>query len=196
MSIDCGLSLFAVEGTRDFGERVAQHLDLILGTHEERPFEDGEHKIRPLAEVRRQDVFVIHSLYGDAEQSPNDKLCRLLFFIGALKDAGAERVTAVVPYLCYARKDRRTQPRDPVTTKYVARLFEACGADAVMTPPQPRRLRERVSLSGNQSRRAAAVCRALRPAAAARKALCRLTRHRRRQARRTIPPRPWCGAPR
>ena len=124
-----GLTLFAVEGTRDYGERVAQHLELILGAHEERGFEDGEHKIRPLAEVRRQDVFVIHSLYGDAEQSPNDKLCRLLFFIGALKDAGAERVTAVVPYLCYARKDRRTQPRDPVTTKYVARLFEACGAD-------------------------------------------------------------------
>ena len=128
-----GLTLFAVEGTRDYGERVAQHLELILGAHEERGFEDGEHKIRPLVEVRRQDVFVVHSLYGDAEQTPNDKLCRLLFFIGALKDAGAERVTAIAPYLCYARKDRRTQLRDPVTTKYVARLFEACGADAVMT---------------------------------------------------------------
>ena len=45
---------------------------MLLGTHEERGFEDGEHKIRPLIEVRRQDVFVIHSLYGDAEQSPND----------------------------------------------------------------------------------------------------------------------------
>jgi ribose-phosphate pyrophosphokinase len=133
MPEDCGPSLFAVEGTRDYGERVAQQLELSLNAHEERAFEDGEHKIRPLVEVRRQDVFVIHSLYGDAEQSPNDKLCRLLFFIGALKDAGAERVTAVVPYLCYARKDRRTQPRDPVTTKYVAQLFEACGADAVMT---------------------------------------------------------------
>jgi ribose-phosphate pyrophosphokinase len=133
MSVDCGLTLFAVDGTRDYGERVAKHLDLVLGAHEERAFEDGEHKIRPLVEVRRQDVFVIHSLYADAEQSPNDKFCRLLFFIGALKDAGAERVTAVVPYLCYARKDRRTQPRDPVTTKYVACLFEACGTDAVMT---------------------------------------------------------------
>jgi ribose-phosphate pyrophosphokinase len=133
MAVDYGLSLFAVEGSRDYGERVARHLDLVLCAHEERGFEDGEHKIRPLVEVRRQDVFVIHSLYGDAEQSPNDKLCRLLFFIGALKDAGAERVTAVVPYLCYARKDRRTQPRDPVTTKYLACLFEACGTDAVMT---------------------------------------------------------------
>jgi ribose-phosphate pyrophosphokinase len=56
-----------------------------------------------------------------------------LFFIGALKDASAARVTAVVPYLCYARKDRRTQPRDPVTTRYVAALIEAVGTDRVMT---------------------------------------------------------------
>jgi ribose-phosphate pyrophosphokinase len=133
MLVDCELSLFAVQGTRDYGSRVAQHLEVVLDEHEERAFEDGEHKIRPLAKVRRHDVFVIHSLYGDAEQSPNDKLCRLLFFIGALKDAGAEHVTAVVPYLCYARKDRRTQPRDPITTKYVAQMFEACGTDAVIT---------------------------------------------------------------
>jgi ribose-phosphate pyrophosphokinase len=133
MAWDPELTLFAVGASRDYGARVTQHLDLVLSEHEERAFEDGEHKIRPLVEVRRQDVFVIHSLYGDAEQSPNDKLCRLLFFVGALKDAGAERVTAVTPYLCYARKDRRTQPRDPITTKYVARLFETSGADGIIT---------------------------------------------------------------
>jgi ribose-phosphate pyrophosphokinase len=133
MLVNCELSVFAVEGTQDYGARVARHLDQVLCQHEERGFEDGEHKIRPLIDVRRHDVFVLHSLYGDAERSPNDKLCRLLFFIGALKDAGADRVTTIVPYLCYARKDRRTQPRDPITTKYVARLFEACGTDAVMT---------------------------------------------------------------
>ena len=56
-----------------------------------------------------------------------------LFFIGALKDAGAARVTAVVPYLCYARKDRRTKPNDPVTTRYVAGMFEAVGTDCIVT---------------------------------------------------------------
>jgi ribose-phosphate pyrophosphokinase len=56
-----------------------------------------------------------------------------LFFIGALKDAGAACVTAVVPYLAYSRKDRKTKPRDPVTTRYVAALFEAVGTDAVLT---------------------------------------------------------------
>jgi ribose-phosphate pyrophosphokinase len=78
-------------------------------------------------------VFVVHSLYGDADQSPNDKLCKLLFFIGALRDASAARVTAVVPYLAYGRKDRQTQPRDPVTTRYVAMLLEAAGADRILS---------------------------------------------------------------
>ena len=125
--------LFALEGSRPYGEGVAGRLEWPLAAHEERGFEDGEHKIRPLVDVSRRDVFVIHSLYGSPGSSPNDKLCRLLFMIGALKDAGAARVTAVAPYLCYARKDQRSQPRDPITTKYVARMFEGCGADAIMT---------------------------------------------------------------
>lgn len=125
--------LFVLEASRAFGERVSSRLGLPLAAHEERGFEDGEHKTRPLVNVRGRDVYVIHSLYGDERQSGNDKLCRLLFFIGALKDAAAARVTAVVPYLAYARKDRKSQPRDPVTTRYVAAMFEAVGADAVMT---------------------------------------------------------------
>ncbi len=86
-----------------------------------------------MANVRGHDVFVLHSLHGDAGGSSNDKLCRLLFFCGALRDAGAERVTAVTPYLCYARKDRRTKPNDPITTRYVAAMFEAVGIDRVIT---------------------------------------------------------------
>jgi ribose-phosphate pyrophosphokinase len=125
--------LFALEASREFGARVALALGVPLAAHEERSFEDGEHKSRPLVNVRGRDVFVVHSLYGDAEQSANDKLCRLLFFVGALKDAGSGRVTALVPYLCYARKDRKTKPRDPVTTRYVAALFEAVGTDRIVT---------------------------------------------------------------
>src|ERR1019366_8766802 len=94
---------------------------------------DGEHKARPLHDVRGHDAFVLHSLHGDPTQSANDKLCRLLFFCGALKDAGAAQVTAVTPYLCYQRKDRRTKPRDPIITRYVAALFEAMRIDRVVT---------------------------------------------------------------
>jgi len=125
--------LFALSESRGFGEKVSTALGMPLGEHEERHFEDGEHKTRPLQSVRGKDVFVIQSLYGEPEKSVNDKLCRLLFFIGALKDASAERVTAVLPYLCYARKDRKTKSRDPVTTRYIARLLEAVETDRVVT---------------------------------------------------------------
>ncbi|MBZ5856326.1 ribose-phosphate diphosphokinase [Flavihumibacter profundi] len=127
------MKLFALDSSRDFGELVAKELGTTLNLHEEISFEDGEHKCRPLESVRNQDVFVIQSLYSDSAKSVNDKLCRLLFFISALKDASAAQVTAIVPYLCYARKDRKSKPRDPVTTRYVAQLFEASGTDQVVT---------------------------------------------------------------
>ncbi len=127
------LRLFALNGTDDLGRDIGKLLGHALSAHEERDFEDGEHKARPLDPVAGADVYVIHSLHGGPNQSANDKLCRLLFFIGALKDAGARRVTAVAPYLCYSRKDRRTKANDPVTTRYVATLFEAIGCDAVVT---------------------------------------------------------------
>jgi len=126
-------SVFALNAGREFGQRVADLLGAPLARHEEREFEDGEHKARPLENVRGRDVYVVHSLYGDDRQSVNDKLVRLLFFLGALRDASAARVTAVVPYLCYARKDRRSKPRDPVSTRYVASLLEAVGADRIVT---------------------------------------------------------------
>ncbi|MBX5452863.1 MAG: ribose-phosphate pyrophosphokinase [Acidobacteriia bacterium] len=126
------LSLFALSTTRPFGEKVAAWLEVPLAPLEEREFEDGEHKARPLQDVSGQDVFVLHALYGEPGHSVNDKLCRLLFFCGALKDAGAERVTAVLPYLAYARKDRRTKARDPITTRYVAAMCEAVGIDRVI----------------------------------------------------------------
>ena len=125
--------LFALSETRAYGERVARRLGVLLTPHEERGFEDGEHKTRPLDAIHGHEVFVIQSLHGDATKSVNDKLCRLLFFIGAIRDAGAARTTVVAPYLCYARKDRKTQPYDPTTTRYVAQMLEACGADAVVT---------------------------------------------------------------
>lgn len=127
------LKLFTLNAGRDFGQRVADALGVPLSPHEEREFEDGEHKARPLENVRGRDVYVVHSLYGDARQSVNDKLVRLLFFLGALKDASAGRLTAVIPYLCYARKDRRTKSRDPVSSRYIAAMLETCGADRVVT---------------------------------------------------------------
>jgi ribose-phosphate pyrophosphokinase len=126
------LRLFALGASLPLGQGVAASLGVTLSEHVERDFEDGEHKTRPADDVRGCDVYVLHSLYGDDEQSAHDKLCRILFFCAALRDAGAAEVTAITPYLCYGRKDRRTRPFDPVMTRYVAQLFEAVGVDRVV----------------------------------------------------------------
>lgn len=125
--------VFALDRDRDLGGRIAEHLGLGLAAHEEREFGGGEHKSRSLVEVRNRDAFVVASLCGSETGSANDALCRLLFFIGAIRDAGAARVTAIVPYLAYSRKDRRTKSRDPLTSRYIAQLFEAMETDTIVT---------------------------------------------------------------
>ncbi|MFC6633944.1 ribose-phosphate diphosphokinase [Microbulbifer taiwanensis] len=127
------LKLFSLDAGADFAGRVAAALGEPLAAHEERDFVDGEHKLRPLDDVEGADVYLVQSLYGDEHSSVDDKLVRLLFFVGALKDAGAARVTAVAPYLCYGRKDRRTKLHDPLSSRYLASLFECLGTDAVLT---------------------------------------------------------------
>ena len=87
--------IFALDATREFGAAVAGALGLELASHEERAFEDGEQKARPLTSVRGRDAYVVQSLPGGPDTSPNDKLCRLLFF--ALRDAGARHVTSDHP---------------------------------------------------------------------------------------------------
>ena len=79
------MRLFALHSSRFLGEQIATALDRTLDVHEERDFEDGEHKIRPLVSVRDEDVYVIHSLYSDKRESVHDKLCKLLFFIALNK---------------------------------------------------------------------------------------------------------------
>lgn len=126
------LRLFAPSESAEFGRAVAAALDTELDAHHEQTFSDGEHEMRSEVNVRGRDVFVIQSLYAEPGQSVNDKLCRLLFFLGSLRDAAAERVTAVVPFLCYQRKDRKSKPRGSVTTRYLGSLFNAVGVDRVL----------------------------------------------------------------
>jgi ribose-phosphate pyrophosphokinase len=131
--VHASIAVFSLARGRPLLERVCARLGVAPGAHEEREFEDGEHKIRPLERVRGRDVYVVESLFGDERASVNDVLVRVLLFLAALRDAGAARLTAVTPYLAYARKDRRTKPRDPVSTRYLAQLFEAVGVDVFVT---------------------------------------------------------------
>lgn len=125
--------IFDLDERGDLGRRVARRTDGELGDHELRRFSDDELKIRPLQTIRGRDVFVVQPLYGDPDWSIHDRLCRLVFFLGAIRDAGARTVTAVLPYLCYARKDRRTKPRDPLTLKYVIGMIESAQVDRLLT---------------------------------------------------------------
>ncbi|HJV96795.1 MAG TPA: ribose-phosphate diphosphokinase [Albitalea sp.] len=119
--------LFSLDPDCAFALALAAELDESLSAHEDRGFEDGERKLRPLVDPRGDDAYVICSLHGGPLLSPHDKLFGLLMFADTLRRNGAARVTAVVPYLAYARKDRQTQPFDPVTLGTVAQLFEAAG---------------------------------------------------------------------
>lgn len=127
-----GFRLFALGASESFARKVAEGAGTVPAPLEDRAFEDGEHKCRPLVSVRGDDVFVLANLFGGSGATANDRLCRLLFFLAALRDSGAARITALIPYMIYARKDRRTKSRDPVTSRYVAQLLEAVGLDGVI----------------------------------------------------------------
>ena len=124
--------LFALSESRVLGLSVAESAGLTLPPREERRFESGEFKLRPLESVRDRTAFVVESLAGDPAVPTTERLVRLLFLLSGLKDAGATRRIALVPYLAFARKERRTQLRDPVNTRYVAQLLEAAGLDRLM----------------------------------------------------------------
>jgi ribose-phosphate pyrophosphokinase len=127
------MRLFALEESRPLAERIASELETALSPLEDRRFEDGEHKARPLINIRGDDVVLVQSLHSDDQLSANDKLCRLMFLIATMRDLGAAHITAVIPYLAYARKDRRTKPHDPLTGRYVAQAIEAMGVDLVIS---------------------------------------------------------------
>ncbi|TWI67717.1 ribose-phosphate pyrophosphokinase [Pseudoduganella lurida] len=126
------LHLFALGTSAPFGRRVARHLGIELAAHEENEFDDGEYTLRVPAAVRGAHACVIHSLAGAPGQGSGERLCRLLFFVAALRDAGAARVTVALPYVAYARQDCSREPGEPLTLRYVATLLEAAGADVTV----------------------------------------------------------------
>jgi ribose-phosphate pyrophosphokinase len=129
--VGASLQLYALEpGT--LAQALAGGLGVALSPFEDRAFEDGEHKWRPLCDPAGSDAYVLAGLHGDTHASPHDRLCRLLMFLATLRDHGATRVTALVPYLAYARKDQQTQPFDPLSLRYVAQLFEAVGTQQMV----------------------------------------------------------------
>lgn len=109
--------------------KIADQLGIPLCKCEVNRFSDGEIQVTLRESVRGSDVFVIQSTCSPV----NDNLMELLIMIDALKRASAGRITAVIPYYGYARQDRKSKPRDPISSKLVANLITAAGADSVLT---------------------------------------------------------------
>lgn len=127
------LRVFGMNASHKYAEVIADHLDVGLSKHVEKYFPDKEPYVRADENVRGCDVFIIQSLYSDENESVNDKFLKLLFFIGSLWDASAERITLVAPYLPYQRQDRKTESRAGIHTKYTAMLLEQMMLSRVLT---------------------------------------------------------------
>ncbi|MFN3857605.1 MAG: ribose-phosphate pyrophosphokinase [Caulobacter sp.] len=123
------MKLLAGNSNRSLANAIAEYLDMPLTKAQVRRFADNEVFVTIDENVRGEDVFVIQSTSYPA----NDNLMELLICIDALKRASGRRITAVLPYFGYARQDRKTGGRTPISAKLVANLITRAGADRVLT---------------------------------------------------------------
>ncbi len=123
------IKLFAGNSNRALAESIARELNLPLSNVEVGHFSDGETSVHLCETVRGRDVFIIQSTCAPV----NENLMELLIMIDAARRASAGRITAVVPYFGYARQDRKSRARDPITAKLVADIITSAGADRILT---------------------------------------------------------------
>lgn len=128
-SLNNGIKIFSCNAHQDLALAIASELNSTLGDSEVGKFSDGEVFVKINETVRGRDVFVVQP----TSTPVNDHLMELLIMIDAFKRASAGRITAVIPYYGYARQDRKTRARDPISAKLVADLIETAGADRVLT---------------------------------------------------------------
>src|ERR1700742_3867293 len=123
------MKIVACNSNRPLADAVAEILGMPLTKSSIRRFADMEVFVEIQENVRGEDVFVIQSTSFPA----NDNLMELLVTLDALKRASARRITAVIPYFGYARQDRKSTPRTPISARLVANLITVAGADRVVT---------------------------------------------------------------
>jgi ribose-phosphate pyrophosphokinase len=114
---------------RDLAEKIAGKLGCELGQVELETFADGETYVRFAESVRGADMFVVQT----ASKPVDSNLVELLIMANAAKLASAKRITAVIPWFFYARQDKKSRPREPITAKLVADMLQTAGVDRVLT---------------------------------------------------------------
>lgn len=122
------LKIFSGTANPQLTEQIVQHVGVPLGIAEVKRFSDGEINIYIGESVRGADVFIVQPICNPI----NDNLMELLIMMDALKRASAKSINTVIPYYGYARQDRKTRARDPITAKLVADLLTTAGADRVI----------------------------------------------------------------
>ncbi|MCH3904839.1 MAG: ribose-phosphate diphosphokinase [Lactobacillus sp.] len=128
MSASNKMKLFALNGNLPLAEKIADRVGIPLGKSSVKRFSDGEIQINIDESVRGCDVYLIQSTSAPV----NDNLMELLIMIDAVKRASANTVNIVMPYYGYARQDRKTRAREPITAKLVANMLERAGANRVL----------------------------------------------------------------
>ncbi len=123
------IKIFSANSNPELTAKIADILGVPVGDSKVTKFSDGEISVTLNETVRGSDVFVVQS----TNDPVNDHLMELLIMIDALKRASAGRITAVLPYMGYARQDRKAKARDPISAKLVADLITTAGADRVLT---------------------------------------------------------------
>lgn len=129
MSLSKRLKIFTGNANPELAREIAQYLGVSLGEAKVSRFSDGEIQVRINESVRGADVFIVQPTCTPV----NEHLMELLVMVDAVRRASARRITAVIPYYGYARQDRKTRARDPITAKLVANLLTASGARRVVT---------------------------------------------------------------
>lgn len=123
------MKVFAGNSNRQLAEAICKYLNVPLGKASVRRFADQEIFVEIQENVRGEDIFIIQP----TSSPTNDHLMELLIMIDAFRRASAKRITAVIPYFGYARQDRKSGSRTPISAKLVANLITESGADRVMT---------------------------------------------------------------
>jgi ribose-phosphate pyrophosphokinase len=123
------LELVSGRSNRPLAEEIARHLGVVLGEPNLREFANGEIYCRYESSIRGADIFIIQT----HSRPVNDSLMEQLIMIDAAKRASAKTVTAICPNYAYARQDRKSTSREPITAKLVADLLQAAGADRVVS---------------------------------------------------------------
>jgi len=128
------LMVFGGRASMELAAKIANQLDLDLGHVKLETFSDGEVYCRYEESIRGADVFLVQSTAANAAQgmTPNDALMELLVMIDAAQGASAHRIIAVMPWFGYARQDKKSRPREPISARVVAKSLEAVGVDRVL----------------------------------------------------------------